>query len=88
MQEYEVIEITIKDCFDTEFVMLARNEDDASIIKEDIESENSVYIRNVLIMKNGEVTGYVEDAHIMLAFLNPSTLTLRKCKDDKPKFAL
>lgn len=85
---HDVIEISVKDYFDTEFVMLAKDESEALMIKQDVEEHGGVHVGNVLVLKDGEVTGYIDDAHIMLAFLKPETFTMRKCKDDQPKFAL
>ena len=84
----DVIEISVLDYFDTEFIMLARNEKELEMIKQDIDEYGGVHIHNVLVVKDGEVTGYIEDAHIMLAFLKSETLQSRVCKDDQPKFAL
>lgn len=85
---HEVIEISVKDIYNTEFIFLARNMNEALMLKNDIKNHHSVNINNVLIMKDGEVSGYVEDALIMLSFLDDETVRLRECKDDQPKFAL
>jgi len=85
---HDVVEISVKDVQGTEFIMLARNMDEALLLKLDIQNEGSVQVNNVLIMKDGEVAGYWEDTLIMLSFLDDSTTYMRICKDDKPKFAL
>lgn len=85
---HEVIEISVKDYYGTEFVLLARDIDEASLLKQEIRDDGNVVVNNVLVMKNGEVAGYIEDALIMLSFLDDETVHLRQCKDDQPKFAL
>lgn len=85
---HEVIEISVKDYGGTEFVFLARDKEEAELLEKDIEQLGSLHVNNVLVLKNGEVTGYVEDALIQLSFLVKETLVMRECKDDQPKFAL
>lgn len=85
---HEVVEISVRDIHGTEFVFLARDFEEALLLKQDIQNHQSVNVNNVLIMKAGEVSGYVEDALIMLSFLDDDTTYMRLCKDDKPKFAL
>lgn len=85
---HEVIEISVKDYNGTEFVFLARDKEEAELLEKDINDFCSLHINNVLILKDGEVAGYVEDALIMLAFLDKTTTIMRECKDDQPKFAL
>ena len=85
---HEVIEISVKDYYGTEFVFLARDIDEALLLKQEIQDDGSTVVNNVLVMKHGEVTGYIEDALIMLSFLDDETVRLRECKDDQPKFAL
>lgn len=86
--ENEVYEVNIQDIHGTTYVLLARDENEADILAEDIEVHRSVMVRNVLIMKDGEVSGFVEDSIIVLTYLDISTLDIRKCQDDQPKFAL
>jgi hypothetical protein len=84
----EVVEISVKDVNGTEFVFLARDMEEALLLKLDIQNHNSVNINNVLIMKDGEVSGYVENALITLLYLDNDSTVMRLCKDDQPKFAL
>lgn len=83
-----VIEIAVKDISGTEFIFLARNESEEALLVDDIYAHGAVQVNNVLIMKDGEVTGYVEDALITLTMLDPLTVMSRECKDPEPKFAL
>lgn len=85
---HDVVEISVKDYYGTEFILLARDMDEALLLKQEIEDDGNVVVNNVLVMKDGEVAGYIEDALIMLAFLDDETTHLRECKDDQPKFAL
>lgn len=83
-----VIEISVKDIQGVEYIFLARNESEEALLLDDIFAHEAVQVNNVLIMKDGEVAGYVEDALITLTMLDPISVQSRDCKDPEPKFAL
>lgn len=84
----DVIEISVLDYGNTEYIFLARNEEEEGMLLSDIGEKGAVQVNNVLIMKDGEVTGFVENALITLTMLEPLSVMSRVCKDDQPKFAL